>query len=83
MTHATTAAAAYAGRTEPRPPSTASTWPVMKELAGSSRKAMAAATSRGSPMRPSACMAVLALSAASLPAAGAGRAGEGAAGGEG
>ena len=59
---------AQAGRTDPSPPSTASTCPVMKELAGSSKKARAAATSRGSPMRFRACMAVLAFSAVSLPA---------------
>jgi hypothetical protein len=41
---------------------------VIKELAGSRRKAMALATSWGSPMRRRACMAALALSAASLPA---------------
>lgn len=40
----------------------------MKLLRGSSRKAIAAATSAGSPMRLSACSAVEALSAASLPA---------------
>src|SRR5512147_97486 len=40
-----------------RPPSTPKTWPVIQLLAGSSKKAMAEATSSGSPIRPRGCMA--------------------------
>jgi hypothetical protein len=38
------------------PPSTGSTAPVMNEASSEARKAMALATSAGSPMRPIGCM---------------------------